>query len=121
MARLNTMAGNYEPRTAEEIRAYAETYLGVDGDTLNIETSLHKQDGGYIPIGRGSTSYEYTFVSEEIRDGITVVTVQFWADYSRIVPSRLVEFHLEWMGSEYRPVKTVILKDSDFTTASSST
>ena len=121
MARLNAMAGNYEPRTAEEIRAYAETYLGVDGDTLNIETSLHKQGDGYIPIGRGSTSYEYTFVSEEIRDGITVVTVQFWADYSHIVPSRLVEFHLEWMGSEYRPVKTVILEDSDFGTAKYST
>ena len=121
MARLNAMAGNYEPRTAEEIRAYAETYLGVDGDTLNIETSLYKQDGGYIRIGRGSASYEYTFVSEEIRDGITVVTVQFWADYSHIVPSRLVEFHLEWMGSEYRPVKTVILEDSKYATATYST
>lgn len=121
MARLNAMAGNYEPRTAEEIRAYAETYLGVDGDTLNIEGSLDKQGDGYIRIGRGSTSYVYTFVSEEIHDGITVVTVQFWADYSHIVPSRLVEFHLEWMGSEYRPVKTVILEDSEFKTALYST
>ena len=121
VTRLNAMAGNYEPRTAEEIRAYAETYLGVDGDTLNIEGSLDKQGDGYIRIGRGSTSYVYTVVAEEIRDGITVVTVQFWADYSRIVPSRLVEFHLEWMGSEYRPVKTVILKDSEFKTAVYST
>ncbi len=121
VARLNTLAGNGNPRTEEEIRAYAEKYLGVDGDSLHIQESLYKQDDGYILIGRGSTSLIRTFLSEEIRDGITVVTVQFWADHSKTVPSRKVEFHLELLDGEYRPVKTVILEDSEFATATYST
>jgi hypothetical protein len=88
---------------------------------LHIQGSLYKQDDGYILIGRGSTSLIRTFLSEEIRDGITVVTVQFWADHSKTVPSRKVEFHLELLDGEYRPVKTVILEDSEFAAATYST
>ncbi len=121
VARLNAIAGDYEPRTAEEIRAYAEKYLGVDGDTLALDWSLEKVDGGYIRIGRGSASDVKTYLGEEIRDGVTVVTVQFFADYSKTVPSRKVEFHLGMLDGEYYPIKTVILEDSEFRTVYFST
>jgi len=121
VGRLNTLYGNHDPRTAEEIRAYAEKYLDVDGDTLYLDGLLDQVEGGYIRIGRGSSSPSHTVVSEEIRDGITVVTVQFWADFAQTVPSRLVEFHLQLLDVEYKPIKTVILEDSDFRTASYST
>jgi len=122
IGRLDVLHGNYEPRTAEEIGDYAEKYLGVDRNTLNFEYTVDKTpDGRYVRIGRGLTSYYHTFLSEEIRDGITVVTVQFWADPSQTVPSRKVEFHLELIDGEYKPLHTVILEDSPFKTATAST
>lgn len=116
VGRLNWLAGDYEPRSEEEICEYAEKYLGVDGDTLDIERTLDKVEGGYQLIGRGGGGYEFTVLSEEVIDGINVVTVQFYADYSGIIPSRKVEFHMELLDGEYRPIKTVILEDSDFKT-----
>ncbi len=117
VGRLNWLSGDYEPRSEEEICEYAEKYLGVDGDTLDIERSLDKVDGGYQRIGRGGGSYEFDVLSEEVIDGINIVTVQFYADYSGIIPSRKVEFHMELLDGEYRPIKTVVLEDSDFKTA----
>lgn len=114
--RLNTLADNYELRSEAEIREYAEKYLGVDGDTLDFN-GLEKYDGGYQMLGRGVGCYAFTVLSEEVIDGINVVTVQFYADYSGIIPSRKVEFHMELLDGEYRPIKAVILEDSDFETA----
>ena len=122
IGRLDVLHGNHEPRTAEEIGDYAEKYLGVDRNTLNFEYTVDKTpDGRYVRIGRGSTSYYHTVLSEEIRDSITVVTIQFWADPSQTVPSRKVEFHLELIDGEYKPLHTVILEDSSFKTATAST
>ncbi|MBQ2765736.1 MAG: hypothetical protein IJF48_01950 [Clostridia bacterium] len=121
VSRLNKLAGDYEPRTEEEIRSYAEKYLGVDGDTLNIEQTLEKVDGGYQTIGRGGGAFMFTVLSEKVIDGINVVTVRYWADYSKTVPSRTVEFHMELLDGEYRPIKSVILEDSDFDTVFPST
>ncbi len=114
--RLNTLAGDYELRSEDEIREYAEKYLGVDGDTLDFR-GVEKYDGGYRMVGRGGGGYVFTVLSEEVVDGINVVTVQFFADYSKIIPSRKVEFHMELLDGEYRPIKTVILDDSNFETA----
>ncbi len=122
IGRLNVLHGNHEPRTAEEIGDYAEKYLGVDRNTLSFEYTVDRtEDGRYVRIGGGLTSYYHTFLSEEIHDGITVVTVQFWADPSQTVPSRKVEFHLELIDGEYKPLHTVILEDSPFKTATAST
>lgn len=121
VSRLNAIAGDYEPRSEAEIRAYAEKYLGVDGDTLIIEGTLEKYDGGYQLIGRGGAMYQFTVLSEEVVDGVNIVTVQFFADYSRTVTSRTVEFHMEMLDGEYRPIKTVILEDSEYKTVYFST
>lgn len=121
VTRLNALAGDCELRSEAEIRAYAEKYLGVDGDTLIIENTLEKYDGGYQLIGRGGGPYRFTVLSEEVVDGVNVVTVQFFADYSKTVPSRTVEFHMEMLDGEYRPIKTVILEDSEFRTVYFST
>lgn len=114
VGRLNTLAGDYEVRSEEEIRAYAEKYLGVDGDTLLIEQTLEYYDGGYQRIGRGSGSKPFTVLSEEVVDGVNVVTVRFFADFSKTVTSRVVEFHMELIDGEYRPIKSVIIEDTEF-------
>lgn len=121
VSRLNTLAGDYEPRTEEEIRAYAEKYLGLTVNPEYLSQVLMAEDGGYQLIGRGGGPYLRTDVSEEVRDGITVVTSVFWADYSMTVPSRKVEFHLELLDGEYKPVKTVVLEDYGFQTVYFST
>ena len=117
IARLDAIHGNHDPRTAEEIGDYAEKYLGVDRSTLNFENKVDKTpDGRYVRIGRGRPYHIYTLQSEEIRDGITIVTLQFFADASQTVPSRKVEYHMELVDGEYKPVEAVILEDSPFDT-----
>lgn len=121
VSRLNTLAGDYEPRTEEEIRAYAEKYLGLTVNPEYLPKALMAVEGGYQLIGWGGGPYLRTDLSEEVRDGITVVTSVFWADYSMTVPSRKVEFHLELLDGEYKPVKTVVLEDYGFKTVYFST
>lgn len=121
VGRLNTLAGDYEVRSEAEIRAYAEKYLGVDGDTLRFGQTLEHYDGGYQRIGRGSASKPFTVLSEEVVDGVNVVTVRFFADFSKTVTSRVVEFHMELIDGEYRPIKTVIVEDTEFISPSVST
>ncbi|MBQ7922268.1 MAG: hypothetical protein IJ325_06795 [Clostridia bacterium] len=116
VGRLDVLYGNDEPRTKEEIGDYAEKYLGVDRDTLQYDKTLEKTENGYRRIGRGGGSYIYTVLSEEVRDGITVITVQFWADESKTVPSRKVEFYTELLDGEYKPLYSVIVEDSKFRT-----
>ncbi|MBO5649246.1 MAG: hypothetical protein J6S76_04975 [Clostridia bacterium] len=116
--RLCTLSGGTEyVFTREEIWQYAETYLGVLGESLDFENLECTDDGRYTRIGRGGTWNVSATVSEEIRDGITVVTRQFYADYSRFVPSRKVEFHMEKINGEFKPVKTVVIEDSALDTA----
>ncbi len=121
VSRLNTIAGDYEPRTEDEIRAYAEKYLGLTVNPEYYSRVLMAVEGGYQLIGRGGGPYLRTDLSEEVRDGITVVTSVFWADYSMTVPSRKVEFHLELLDGEYKPIKTVVLEDYGFRTVYYST
>lgn len=116
VGRLDAINKDAAPRTEEEIRAYAEKYLSVDGGSVIIEGRLVEVDGGYIAIGRGGALPVCDKLSEEIRDGITVVTMRFYADYSKTVPSRTVEYHMEYTDEDYRPIKTVILSDSLFKT-----
>ena len=118
IGRLDYMFGGYGSRTEEEIKAYAEKYLGVSGDELIFDDDkILKLDDGYAMLGRGGSSHVSNVISEEVRNSITVVTMQFWADHSKFVPSRKVEFHMELVDGEYKPVKTVIIEDSEFATA----
>ncbi len=57
------------------------------------------------------------FISEEIRDGITVVTVQFWADFSQTVKSVLVEFYLEPLDGDFKLLYSVTLDDMGYKTS----
>ncbi|MBR7184399.1 MAG: hypothetical protein IKD37_02200 [Clostridia bacterium] len=115
--RLARISGSDAPRTADAIRNYAETILDVPGSALDF-SKVMAVDGGYVQWGRGAYAPIYDWVSEETRDGATVVTVQFWADYSRTVKSRRIEYHLEPGTVDFRPIKTVIVEDSGLRTAS---
>ena len=104
--------------TAKEICDYAEKYLGIKAEDIDFEHSaIQKKNGKYFILGHGGNSRVNDFISEEIIDGITVVTVRFYADHSKLVQSRLVEFHLKLIDGEYSPVKAVIMEDSEFYTA----
>ncbi len=118
--RMDTAFGHSEDGyTAKEICDYAEKYLGIKAEEIDFEHSaIGKQNGKYFILGHGGSSSAEDFISEEIIDGITVVTVRSYADHSKLVQSRLVEFHLKLIDGEYSPVKAVILEDSEFYTAS---
>ncbi len=120
--RLSELSGySRSSFTEAEIRGYAEKYLGIDGGTVKIKDGrvwYNEAAGGYEIVGRGGTVISLDYVSEEILEDITVVTVRFYADYSETVQSRVVEFHLKQIDDEYSPVKTVIIEDSEYTTAS---
>lgn len=117
IARMGTLDRQYDkPRSAEDIRAYAETCLGMDGASIDF-IGVQAVDGGYVQYGRGGYSAICDFVGEETRDGVTVVTVQFWADYSRTVKSKRMEYYLELGEPDFKPVKVVTLEDSGRKTA----
>jgi len=104
--------------TKDEIYSYAEKYLAIDSDSVEIDERFYYEETEeyYIPP-RGGTTVYLEYESEETHDGITVLTVRFYADYSKTVQSRLVEFHLKQIDNEYSPVKIVIVQDSNHVTA----
>lgn len=121
--RLNTLTGynRYEEGyTEDEIRDYAEKYLGIAGDTIKFDEGRTQvlENGKHQVIPHGMGAFMMDFVSEEVCDGITVVTVDFFADHSKTVLARRVEFHFKLIDDEYSPIKTVIIKDSGLSTAS---
>jgi len=120
--RLNTLTGynSYEEGyTEDEIRDYAEKYLGIAGDTIKFDEGRTQvlENGKHQVIPHGMGAFMMDFVSEEVRDGITIVTVDFFADHSKTVLARRVEFHFKRIDNEYAPIKTVIIKDSGLSTA----
>lgn len=119
IVRMDTAFGYSEDGyTAKEICDYAEKYLGIKAEEIDFEHSaIQKKNGKYFILGHGGNGSAKDFVSEEIIDGITIVTVRYYADHSKLVQSRLVEFHLKLIDGKYSPVKAVILEDSEFHTA----
>ncbi len=114
VSRLNSIADNQEPRTAEEIIEYARVCLGVELTEATIRANLEKVDGGYMRYGRGVNVALSTFAGEEVRGDTTVVTVRFWADYSQTVEARTVEYHLVPTDIDWKLVDTVTVCDSNF-------
>lgn len=121
VCRLARLRPDAESFTSGEIKAYAKKYFDIDDYTIRRGTLRELPDGGYGVIGRGVSSPTYSFVSEEERDGHTVVTVQFWADYSKTVKSKLVEFHIIPLDGDFKPLLSVTLEDSGLETAYTST
>jgi hypothetical protein len=121
--RLTTLSNNSDFYfTEDEIRDYAEKYLGLDRDYVYIGQNLQKNENGeYALAGGGSYNLVRSTVSAEVRNGITVLTVNYWADYSKTVISRTIEYHLEMLDMEFRPIKWEIIYDSGFNTAYYST
>lgn len=116
IGRLGYLSGNYKSRSAEEIIAYAKKYFDVDDYKIN-EDEVDKTQDGYGIIGRGVPVPSRSFVSEDICDGITVVTVQFWADFSQTVKSILVEFCIEPLDGDFKPLYSVTLEDTGYKTS----
>jgi len=118
IARLYAMDSSREMPTADEIRDYGEKYLGVDGSTLKISSeNLYESDGRYGTLARGGRTVSFDLISEEVRDGVTVVTVRYYADFSKTMSSCTVEYHLETIDGEFSPVKTVVTQDTGYSTA----
>ncbi len=114
IGRLNELDGDYRPRTLKEISDYAEKYLNIEVDVEEMSRVLDTYEDGYQIIGRGGGPYLRTYTNEEERDGVTVVTAVFWADYSQTVPAKEVEFHLRLIDGEFSPIKTVVINDYGF-------
>ena len=114
--RLDALAGDFTYVSADEMKAYAAKYLG-DDDYEIIESEVDKTDEGYCRIGRGSLVVASTLVSEEKDGDSAVVTVQFWADFSYTVKSKLVEFRLIYLDGEWKPLSSKTLEDTGIRTA----
>ena len=116
--RLYELDSSADWPTADDIKAYAEKYLGVDGDTLKISSdNLYESDGRYSSLARGGRSTSFDWISEEVRDGITVVTVRYYADFSKTAEACTVEYHFKTIDGEFSPVKTVVTQDTGYSIA----
>lgn len=121
VGRLDALAGDYNPRTAAEIKEYARTCLDLDITEIDLEWALLPVEGGYTRIGRGVSMPVFSFAGEQTVGNTTVVTVRFWADYSRTVEANVVEYHLEQTPLDWKLIKTVTVSDSGFAVARTST
>ena len=61
-----------------------------------------------------SMLYSYDFVSEEIIEEVNVITLQFYADWSKTVRSHLIEYRLKEIDSGYAFLSSKMLKESSF-------
>lgn len=110
--RLFAINEGAEGFTKEQICDYAQKYLGLDISDYDFDKVLVDYGQGYAGIGKGGNYAVSTYFPAEERDGITYVTVQFWADYSRIVPAVKIEFSLELVDGEYRYIGYTVLEDT---------
>ncbi len=116
VARLNTLSGDFSPVSAEQIYEYAEKYLDIERERLDLDRYLFAESGGYVRIGKGGSTPVSTYISEEERNGVIVATIQYWADYSKSVRSQKAEVYLELIDGEYRYIKTEIVEDTGYAT-----
>lgn len=98
--------------TEPVLKEYAKKYLGLE----NFTPEGQKYQDKFYQTG-GAFVLFYRIESEETASGITCVKVQFFADYSKTVKSKLVEFYLEYLDGDYKPLYSVTIEDTGYESA----
>lgn len=85
--------GGDEGLSAQEMQDYAKKCFGVDySKHYDI---IFEQDGLYYIGGHGGETWSLTVLDEVRKNDEITVTVQFYADFSKIVKSHLIEYHFK--------------------------
>ncbi|MBE6538833.1 MAG: hypothetical protein E7671_05170 [Ruminococcaceae bacterium] len=90
----------------------AYTIFGASGFIPCAE--LMNEDGTYSVAQRGARGIDFDVISESISGGETSVTVQFYADMSRLVGSRTVVYKLRPTGTDYEFVGSHTAHSTDY-------
>ena len=105
---------------AEDIKAYAEKYLGVSDFDPPKEHGTNSQgpysyhDSYYNIIGRGSSAVAFSY-EEQVVDGDRVtVTITGWADQSMTVKSKTVEYVFEKLDESVKIISSRVLEDTGY-------
>ena len=86
--------------TKEEISKYAETVFGIKDFEPNPNFFY---DNGYTVLGHGGTHimHDIVKIEENPDDGITTITVRFYADLGKTIFSHLVSYQMTKSGEDY--------------------
>lgn len=79
--------------SADEIKKFVRDCFGESDFTPSSD--LLGEDGLYSVISRGTRKIDFDILSETESDGEVSLTVQLYADASRLIPARTVEFKLQ--------------------------
>ncbi|MCL2517385.1 MAG: hypothetical protein FWF15_02365, partial [Oscillospiraceae bacterium] len=90
--------------TVETFSETVSKYFDIEDFEITDEDRYIKiEDGKYYPLAGAAGNMYYDFISESTENGITTVTVQFYADAMYLAKSHLIEYRLEDIGNgEYK-------------------
>ena len=102
--------GTDSPSSLVDIQTFARECLGVSG--FNPSLTHKTEDGKYGYIPRNTRILAFDIINETSFRNETTVTVQFYSDASKLIPTYTVEYYLTKIGSNYRFDTQTILKSS---------
>lgn len=97
--------------TFEQIQEYALKYFGIDDF---IPPDGYLWEGLYYLSARGGEIRFYEFLDETEENGITTLTVKFFADPSRTVQSHIIEYKMQALDVGYKLIGSEIIYESQF-------
>ena len=101
--------GHEDGFTFEEVQEYVKKFFGID-NFIPPERMLW--EGKYMMGAHGGEIWYYRFLGETVTDGITSVTIQFFADASKTIKSHTVEYKLEPLDGGYKFYGSKIIDES---------
>ncbi len=98
------------PAVLVDIQTFARECLGISG--FNPSLTHKTEDGKYGYIPRNTRILAFDIINETSFRNETTVTVQFYSDASKLIPTATVEYHLTKIGDNYRFDTQIVLKQS---------
>lgn len=85
--------------TLEQFQQYAYLYSGIAD--VQPDSSFDNGNGTYSVPGHGVSSWSHDSIEEKEENGITTVTIQFYADWAKTIKSHVIEYKLKNIDGDW--------------------
>jgi hypothetical protein len=108
-----------EGLTLEKVQERVKHYFGIDNfippeNFKNPPYYDQEKDGLYYMQGYGGQVWTFEFTGETVKDGITTITIQFFADSAKTVKSHAIEYIIQAVDDHYRFISSKIIYESPY-------
>lgn len=104
------LIGN-EPLTLEQMQNYALKLFNINDF---VPTGVELIDGLYHSLPHGGNSISYDVISQTEENGITTITVQYYADVAKTIKSHTYEYKMKEIEGKWAFLESKILYKSEF-------